>query len=112
MSDDSDELYIYVTDQKGKEHKIPALSGWRVMEIIRDNDLPIKAECGGCCSCATCHVYVSPEWLEHLEPAHGDEVEMLDEAFDVEDNSRLSCQVIMHSGLTGLKVTLAPGTET
>lgn len=111
MSLNSEPLFIFVTDQKGVEHKIPALSGWRIMEIIRDNDLPIKAECGGCCSCATCHIYVSPEWMEHLETPRDDEIDMLDEAFDVEDNSRLSCQVLMHKGLNGLKVTLAPGTE-
>lgn len=109
MSDE--ELKIYVTDQNGEEHEIPALEGWRVMEIIRDNDLPIKAECGGACSCATCHVYVNEEWVEKLYAMRDDEEEMLDEAFDVEDNSRLSCQIIMTPELNGLKITLAPGTE-
>ena len=105
------ELHIIVTDQAGKTHKIPALDGWRVMEIIRDNDLNIKAECGGCCSCATCHVYVDEEWIERLYPPRDDEMDMLDEAFDVEDNSRLSCQLIFTPELNGLKVTIAPGTE-
>ena len=105
------DLYIRVTDQDGERHKLPALAGWRVMEIIRDAGLPIKAECGGCCSCATCHVYVDDSWLEKIPPAHDEEIEMLDEAFDVEDNSRLSCQILMHDDLNGLEVTLAPGTE-
>lgn len=109
MSDE--DLKIYVTDQDGKEHEIPALEGWRVMEIIRDNELPIKAECGGACSCATCHVYVNEEWVKKLYDMRDDEEEMLDEAFEVEDNSRLSCQIIMTPELNGLKVTLAPGTE-
>lgn len=109
MSDEN--LYIFVTDQKGEKHRIPALSGWRVMEIIRDNELPIKAECGGCCSCATCHVYVAESWVDKIAPMGEEEEEMLDEAFDVEDNSRLSCQILMHEELNGLEVTLAPGTE-
>ncbi|MGM0423145.1 MAG: 2Fe-2S iron-sulfur cluster-binding protein, partial [Pseudomonadota bacterium] len=48
-----EDLSINVIDQQGRKHIIPALSGWRIMEIIRDNGLPIKAECGGCCACAT-----------------------------------------------------------
>lgn len=110
MSDDT-EYFIYVTDQEGREHKIPALEGWRVMEIIKDNDLDIKAECGGCCSCATCHVYVDSEWLDKLYPPRDDEMDMLDEAFEITNNSRLSCQLIFTPELNGLKVTLAPGTE-
>ena len=107
-----DDVYkITVTDQQGNTSEIPALDGWRVMEVIRDNDLPIKAECGGACSCATCHVYVDLAWLDKLVPPTDEEIEMLDEAFEVEDNSRLSCQIIMNEGLDGLKVTLAPGTE-
>ncbi len=105
------ELYINVIEQDGSEHKIPALDGWRVMEIIRDNDLNIKAECGGCLSCATCHVYIDPVWVDKLYPPRDDELEMLDDAFNVEDNSRLSCQLIFTPELNGLKIILAPGTE-
>lgn len=101
-------LHITVTDREGAEHQLDALAGWRVMEIIRDNGLPIKAECGGACACATCHVYVSEDWLPNLPPMQDDEEEMLDEAMAVEPNSRLSCQIIMGEELDGLKVTLAP----
>jgi len=55
-------MKIFVTDPQGKEHELEALEGWRVMEIIKDYGLPLKAECGGACCCATCHVYVSEEW--------------------------------------------------
>ena len=103
----SDELKIYVTDQTGKEHELDAIEGWRVMEIIRDHGLPIKAECGGACACATCHVYVDEEWEDKLVEMNDEEEEMLDEAFEVEDNSRLSCQLIMSEALNGLKVKLA-----
>ncbi len=103
------ELYkINVTDREGNLHTLDAPDGWRVMEVIRDNGLPIKAECGGACSCATCHVYVDQSWLPKLHEMREDEEEMLDEAFDIQDNSRLSCQLIMSADLDGLAVTLAP----
>lgn len=104
-------MKIIVTDQKGQTHEIDAIEGWRVMEIIRDAGLPIKAECGGCASCATCHVYVDEAWLSKLYPMREDEQDLLDTAPDVQDNSRLSCQILMSEELDGLKVTLAPGTE-
>ena len=104
-------MKIIVTDQDGKVHEIEAIEGWRVMEIIRDHGLPIKAECGGCASCATCHVYVDENWLPKLYPMRDDEQDLLDTAPDVRDNSRLSCQILMSEELDGLSVTLAPGTE-
>ncbi len=105
-------MRITVTDQNGTEHKIDALEGWSVMEIIRDHDLNIKAECGGCLSCATCHVYVDKDWLGKLHPPRDDETDMLEaEAFAIEENSRLSCQILFTEELNGLKLTLAPGTE-
>ena len=104
-------MKIYVTDQDGNRHELDAVEGWRVMEIIREHGLPIKAECGGACCCATCHVYVSDEWLDKLYPMRDDEDEMLDETFDREDNSRLSCQLIMSENLNGLEVTLSDGAK-
>lgn len=104
-------MRIIVTDQDGKVHELEAIDGWRVMEIIRDHGLPIKAECGGCCACATCHVYVDEDWRDRLYPMRDDEQEALDLAPAVQDNSRLSCQILMSEALDGLKVTLAPGSE-
>lgn len=104
-------MHIVVTDQKGNTRELEALEGWRVMEIIRDHGMPIKAECGGACSCATCHVYVDEKWIDKLYPKTDEEEDMLDSAFEVEDNSRLSCQILMNEKLDGLEVTLAPGTE-
>ncbi len=105
-------MKIIVTDFEGVVHELEAVEGWRVMEIIRDHGLPIKAECGGSCACATCHVYVEESWqpkLDELEMLKTDEEEdMLDEVFDLQDNSRLSCQLIMSDALDGLQVTLAP----
>ena len=99
---------IVVTDREGAEHVIEGTPGWSVMEIIRENDLPIEAACGGCCACATCHVYVEDAWLAQLEPASDEEDRMLDEAYQVQENSRLSCQIPFSEALDGLKVTLAP----
>ena len=99
---------IVVTDREGAEHVIEGTPGWSVMEIIRENDLPVEAACGGCCACATCHVYVDAAWLEKLEAASDEEDRMLDEAYQVQENSRLSCQIPFAEALDGLKVTLAP----
>ena len=104
-------MIVYVRDQEGVTHELEGLTGWRLMEVIRDHGLPIKAECGGACSCATCHVYVDDDWLEKLHPPREEEIDQLDEAFEVGDNSRLSCQIIMNEELDGLCVTLAPGSE-
>ena len=101
-------MKILVTDRDGKEHSLDAIEGWRVMEIIRDHGLPIKAECGGACACATCHVYVDESWQHKLPEPTDEEIDMLDSAMEVEDNSRLSCQLIFNPEYDGLKVTLAP----
>lgn len=102
---------INVTDRDGNKHELDAPEGWRAMEVIRDHGLEIKAECGGSCACATCHVYVEEEWLEKLEDPSDEETEMMDEAFEVEDNSRLSCQILISSELDGIELTLAPDGE-
>ena len=78
------------------------------MQVLTEEDLGVRAECGGCCACATCHVYVAPAWLERLPPQSDDEIAMLDEAFEVEPNSRLSCQIAMSPALDGIEVTIAP----
>ena len=99
---------LVVIDREGQEHVLEATPGWSVMEIIRENDLPIEAACGGCCACATCHVYVDPGWGGKLVPATDEEDRMLDEAYQVQENSRLSCQIPFTAELDGLKVTLGP----
>ncbi len=104
-------MHINVIDRQGNHHRLEALEGFRVMEIIRDWGLDIKAECGGACACATCHVHVAPDWMRNLPDALDEEVDRLDEAFDVNHTSRLSCQLLMTEELDGLTVSLAPGTE-
>jgi ferredoxin, 2Fe-2S len=104
-------LTILVTDQNGAEHSLPAEEGWRAMEVIRDWGLDMKAECGGACACATCHVHVDPAWAGKLTPLSDEEIDMLDGAFDVNETSRLSCQILLTPELNGLRLKLAPGTE-
>ena len=67
-------MKIVVTDQAGETHELEGLDGWRAMEVIRDWGLNIKAECGGACSCATCHVWVDENWYGKLRPASDDGV--------------------------------------
>ncbi|MEZ5825612.1 MAG: 2Fe-2S iron-sulfur cluster-binding protein [Geminicoccaceae bacterium] len=99
---------IVVIDREGAEHEIEGTVGWSVMEVVREANLPIEAACGGCCACATCHVYVDAAWLGKLDKPDADEELMLDEAFEVQDNSRLSCQIKLSDELDGIKITLAP----
>ena len=76
-----------------------------VMESAVKNMVPgIDADCGGACACATCHVYVEPDWLEATGVREEMEEDMLDFAFDVRDNSRLSCQIKVSPELDGLTV--------
>lgn len=100
-------MKIHVTDQSGESHELEGLEGWRVMEVIRDWNLNIKAECGGALSCATCHVYVEDEWMDRVGPPSDEEEDMLDTVGDVRPNSRLSCQILMSDELDGLTLTLA-----
>jgi 2Fe-2S ferredoxin len=101
-------LTLNVTDQNGDDHALEALPGWQVMEILRDYGFPIKAECGGACCCATCHVYIAPEWMDRVPPMGEEEEVMLDSTLQVQDNSRLSCQIVMSESLDGLRVIIAP----
>ena len=105
-------MKLHVITQEGQSHALEGVEGWRLMEVIRDYKLPIKAECGGCLACATCHVYVDAGWADKIPLATQDEKDqLLDNAFEVEDNSRLSCQIILDESMDGLTVTLAPGSE-
>tara|TARA_B110000263_G_C14808604_1_gene285323 strand:+ start:64 stop:375 length:312 start_codon:yes stop_codon:yes gene_type:complete len=99
---------IKVKDRDGGIHELKADAGSTIMEIIRDAGLDIEAACGGCCACATCHVYVTNEKIEKLNAIGDDEESMLDQAFDVEKNSRLGCQIEYTEEINGIELTLAP----
>ena len=99
---------IFVKDRDGNSHKLRADVGSTIMEIIRDAGLEIEAACGGCCACATCHVYISEIWLKRLKTMDEEENSMLDQAFYVINSSRLSCQLEFDDKIDGIELTLAP----
>ncbi len=91
----------------GTEHVIDGDTGATVMETAVKNMVPgIDADCGGACACATCHVYVDPAWTTVTGSASEMEEDMLDFAFDVRENSRLSCQLKISNEFDGLVVRL------
>ena len=100
---------LIVTTREGDTSEIDVGEGLTVMEAIRDNGFDeLLALCGGCCSCATCHVHVDPEFLGQLPPMSEDEDDLLESSDHRETNSRLSCQLPFTGALDGLKVTIAP----
>ena len=101
-------MKISVIDRDGNNRVLEGDNNSTLMEIIRDEGMDIEAACGGCCACATCHVYIDEKWLDKLQPIDEDEESMLDQAFDVKDNSRLSCQINLNEELDGLELELAP----
>ena len=98
---------IIVTTRAGTEVTLAARPGMSVMEIIRDGGIDeLLALCGGCCSCATCHVYVAVG--SETGTAGADEADLLDSSDHRTPASRLSCQIPFTAALDGLRVTIAP----
>ncbi len=99
---------ITVTTRSGETRTVEADAGLTVMEAIRDNGFDeLLALCGGCCSCATCHVHVDDEFLPLLPPMSEDENDLLDSSDDRDANSRLGCQIPFTDALDGLRVRIA-----
>lgn len=91
----------------GRRVEIVAKVGTSLMEAAIDNGIDgIVAECGGCCSCGTCHVYVAPEWIDRTGLADPMESDMLCIVDDLRPNSRLACQISLCGELDGLVVSL------
>ena len=100
---------IFVTLRDGSEQTLVADDGLSVMEVIRDAGIDeMIALCGGCNSCATCHVIVDDDWFAKLGEIDIDEDELLDSSDHRTATSRLSCQIALNSTLNGLRVTIAP----
>ncbi|RZW17407.1 MAG: 2Fe-2S iron-sulfur cluster binding domain-containing protein [Desulfobulbaceae bacterium] len=99
-------INILFIEHSGTEHPIEAEAGESVMLAAVNNSVPgIDGDCGGFCSCATCHVYVDPAWIDKVGPADPAEDEMLGLTPDRKENSRLSCQIELTQELDGLVVT-------
>jgi ferredoxin, 2Fe-2S len=100
---------ITVIDRSGAARDVQAENGLSLMEVIRDNGFDeLLALCGGCCSCATCHIYVDGDFGGTLPAMSEDENDLLDSTDSRNDQSRLSCQIPVSDGLKGLTVTIAP----
>ena len=106
--ENDDLITVFVTDREGETHELetPTDMNLNLMEVLKSYELPVEGTCGGMALCASCHCYVESD--HDLKPASEDEEDMLDQAFYVEDNSRLSCQIRIEPDKHGLRVKLAP----
>ncbi|GAA3791964.1 2Fe-2S iron-sulfur cluster-binding protein [Qipengyuania pelagi] len=99
---------LIVTTREGETSEIDVADGLTVMEAIRDNGFDeLLALCGGCCSCATCHVHIDPAFQDKLPAMSEDEDDLLESSDHRDANSRLGCQIPFTGDLDGLKVTIA-----
>ena len=101
---------ITYIEHDGTRHTVDVTTGKTVMEGARDNNIPgIEADCGGACSCATCHVYIDPAWVPRLESPKRGEVALLEGCRHYESaTSRLGCQISLRAEDDGLALRLAP----
>ncbi len=100
---------ITVITRQGDSRQVTASNDLSLMEVIRDNGFDeLLALCGGCCSCATCHVHIDPAFADKLPPMGEDENDLLDSTDHRSVASRLSCQIPVTDALDGLIVTIAP----
>lgn len=104
---DSNEIKITVTDREGAKHSLigPTDMNLNVMELCKASALPIEGTCGGMALCASCHVYIKSD--HELHSPSVEEEDMLDQAFFVEHNSRLCCQIKLAKNIDGLEIELA-----
>lgn len=99
---------LIVVKRDGSETSFDGQSGLSVMEIIRDGGVDeLLALCGGCCSCATCHIHVDPAFADKVPAMSEDENDLLDSSDHRNETSRLSCQIAFTDALDGLRVTIA-----
>lgn len=99
---------ITVISREGEAREVEGENGLTLMEVIRDNGFDeLLALCGGCCSCATCHVHIDPAFADKLPAMGEDENDLLDSTDHRDDTSRLSCQIPVTNAIDGLIVTIA-----
>jgi 2Fe-2S ferredoxin len=99
---------LEVTTRDGAHHSIDAINGSSVMEALRDSGVTnLVAMCGGCCSCATCHVVIDPQWMPKVGEVSAEEDDMMSDLVHRTATSRLSCQIIMSTELDGLHLEIA-----
>ena len=100
---------VTIISRNGEGREVEAENGLSLMEVIRDNGFDeLLALCGGCCSCATCHVHVAEGDMARTGAANADEADLLDSSDHLTPASRLSCQIGFTPALDGITVTIAP----
>lgn len=98
---------IKVVDRGGCSHVLDGADGQLMMQVLNENDL-VEATCGGVRSCATCQVYVAADWRPRLPPPCAEEAALIEELLNGRPGSRLACQIVLHAGLDGIEVAVAP----
>lgn len=94
---------VTLIEHDGTAHDVEAPEGWTLMEAAVKNGVPgIDGDCGGVCACATCHVFIEPDWLAHLARRDAGESEMLEMSSELKPSSRLACQITLSASLDGL----------
>ena len=100
---------ISITRRDGSNAIVDARANMTLMEVLRDESIDIEALCGGCCSCATCHVYIAPKFADRLPPISADEEVLLEESASYRrGESRLSCQIRVSDRMEGFELAIAP----
>ena len=100
-------MEILLTRPDGAETTLSCQPGVTLMEALRDGGVPMRAECGGACACATCHVHVAEEWQKQAGVASDEETDLLEDSdYFIDGTSRLSCQIKLTDAHDGLAVTL------
>lgn len=102
------DIKVTIIDREGVLHELvaPTDMNMNIMELCKSYDLPVAGECGGMAMCATCQCYLESE--HELPEQSDDELDMLDQAFFVKDNSRLGCQIQLNDTIDGVILRLAP----
>jgi len=104
----SNTVKLHVTDRAGQEYQIEALVGFTIKDaIVRTLQLEHFGDCGGCCACATCHVYIDDKYVSKLEEADEDELEMIEITEVQKENSRLGCMIPITEDMDGMKLIVA-----
>lgn len=100
-------LKVSYIEFNGTCHEVQGNEGQTLMEVATQHLVPgILGDCGGTCSCATCHVYVAAEWLDKIDAASEDELGVLEGALEIRENSRLCCQIKLARAMDGIVLRL------
>lgn len=101
-------IKVIIIDREGQQHELdaPTDMNMNIMEVCKSYELPVEGTCGGMAMCASCQCYLESD--HELEEQSDDELDMLDQAFYVEDNSRLGCQIPVSDAIDGIILRLAP----